>query len=286
MSRVYDDRICALGEGPLWHPELEQLFWFDILGHKLLTRDATGPKDWQFDQMFSAAGWVDGDRLLVASETALWVMDLTSGALDKVTALEGDNPVTRSNDGRTDPWGGFWVGTMGKQAEAGQGAIWRYYRGELRQMFPGITIANAISFPPDRRHAYFADTAKGTVWRVGLDALHGWPKGAPEVFLDLRSAGLSPDGAVCDAAGNLWLALWGASRVACYGPDGAFLRAITVGGRNASCPAFGGPDYSTLFVTTASVDLAPEVLASEPQNGCVFAANADTRGLPEPRVIL
>ena len=121
---------------------------------------------------------------------------------------------------------------------------------------------------------------------MGLDALHGWPKGTSEVFLDLRSAGLHPDGAVCDAEGNLWLAQWGASRVACYGPDGAFRRAIGVGGRHSSCPAFGGAEFSTLFVTTARADLAPEVLAAEPQNGCVFAADAGVRGLPEYQVIL
>jgi sugar lactone lactonase YvrE len=286
MSRIYDDRPCLLGEGALWHPGLKQLFWFDILGRKLLSRDAYGPKDWPLPEMFSAAGWVDEDRLLVASETALWVMDLASGDLDRVTALEGGNPMTRSNDGRADPWGGFWIGTMGKKAEPGMGSIWRYYHGELRRLYDKISITNAISFTPDHRHAHFADTARQTVWRVGLDALNGWPKGEPEVFVDQRAQGLSPDGAVCDAGGNLWIAEWGASRVAAYAPDGSFLRAVSVGGRHASCPAFGGDDYGTLYVTTARQDLSEAVLAEEPQNGCVFAAEAGATGLPEYRVIL
>lgn len=286
MSQIFDDRICQLGEGPLWHPTLGQLFWFDILGKRLLSRASTTPLEWTFEEMFSAAGWIDQDRLLVASETALWVMDLQSGARDKVVALEADNPVTRSNDGRADPWGGFWIGTMGKQAEPGQGSVWRYYRGEMRQLFPGITITNAISFTPDRRHAHFADTAAHKVWRVALDPLHGWPKGTPELFIDHRESGLNPDGAVCDAEGNLWLAEWGASRVACYGPDGAFRQAIAVGGRHSSCPAFGGADLSTLFVTTARVGITPEILSDEPANGCTFAADAPVRGLPEYQVIL
>ena len=286
MSRVYDGRACALGEGPLWHPELGQLFWFDILGKRLLSRAGDTPLDWRFDEMFSAAGWVDRDRLLVASETALWVMDLASGALDQVTALDADNPLTRSNDGRADPYGGFWIGTMGKQAETGLGSIWRYYRGELRRLFPDITIPNAICFSPDRHHAYFADTRKATVWRVGLETFDGWPKGSPEIFLDLSHEKRSPDGAVTDAAGNLWLAEWGASRVACYGPDGVFQRAVPVGGRHSSCPAFGGAEFSTLFVTTARQGLSPEVLAAEPLNGCVFTAESGSRGLPEYRVIL
>lgn len=286
MSRVYDDRPCFLGEGPLWHPERRELFWFDILGRTLMSRDQTGPRAWTFDDLTSAAGWIDRDRLLVASESALWVMDLESGTRDLVTALEADNPMTRSNDGRTDPWGGFWIGTMGKRAEPGAGSIWRYYQGELRRLFPAITISNAISFSPDRRFGFFADSARKIVWKVALDPLHGWPRGETEVFLDLSGGQGDPDGAVFDADGRMWLAEWGASRVAVYGRDGAFQRAITVGGRHSSCPAFGGADFRTLFVTTARVDLSAEVLAAEPLNGCVFAAEAGVKGLPEYQVIL
>lgn len=286
MSRIFDDRPCKLGEGPIWHPGRQQLYWFDILGRRLLTRDAGGPRQWDFAEMASTAGWIDDDRLLVASETALWVMDLESGDWDHVTALEADNPLTRSNDGRADPWGGFWIGTMGKTAQPGMGAIWRYYRGEMRGLFPGITIPNAISFSPDRRFACFADSAERRVWRVALDPLHGWPKGDPQLFIDHGPQGREPDGAVYDADGLLWIAEWGSARVAAYGPDGGFVSAVAVGGRNSSCPAFGGPDYATLFVTSAREGLSADLLAREPDNGCVFAAEPGARGLPEYPVVL
>lgn len=286
MSHLFDNRPCLLGEGPLWHPERNQLFWFDILSRRMLSRDGDQQLDWTFDEFFSAAGWIDRDRLLVASESALWVMDLASGARDRVTGLEADNPLTRSNDGRADPWGGFWIGTMGKKAEAGAGSIWRYYRGELRRLYPEISISNAISFTPDRRFACFADTARRIVWRVALDPLNGWPKGDPEPFIDQSVKGLNPDGAVFDAEGQLWVAEWGASRVACYGPDGAFRRAVAVDARHASCPAFGGKDLVTLYVTSARLDLSDTVLAAEPANGCTYAADPGVRGLPEYQVIL
>lgn len=116
---------------------------------------------------------------------------------------------------------------MGKAAEVGAGAIYRYYRGTLRRLYHGLSIPNAIAFTPDARHAHFSDTVTRKVMRVALDA-EGWPDAAPEVFIDLTAEGLNPDGAVVDAAGVLWLAQWGAGRVAAYGRDGGFLLAVAV----------------------------------------------------------
>lgn len=286
MAEIYDDRPCELGEGPLWHPSRGQLFWFDITGRRLLTRTAAGPGEWRLPEMASAAGWIDDETLLVASETALSTFSLVTGARERVVPLEADNSGTRSNDGRADPWGGFWIGTMGKKEEHGAGAIYRYYRGELRQLYAPITISNAISFTPDRRFAQFADTGRSTVWRVALSEADGWPVGEPEVYLDRSGLDRYPDGAVCDSDGNLWVAEWAGARVTCFAPDGRELRHIAVGGRHSSCPAFGGEGLDTLFVTTARQGLARDTIAAEPQNGCVFSAKAGVTGLPEPRVLL
>ena len=226
MNTVFDDRACELGEGPLWHPERQQLFWFDIIGKRLLTRADDRQDSWTFDEHVSAAGWVDRDTLLVASETGLWRFGVADGDRELIVALEADNPVTRSNDGRADPWGGFWIGTMGKNAEKSAGAIYRYYRGELRQLVPDITISNAICFAPDRSCAYYTDTPTRRIMRWVLDAETGWPVGEAQAFLDLNDAGLNPDGAVVDAGGNLWIAQWGASRVVAYAPDGQFVRDV------------------------------------------------------------
>lgn len=281
MSTVFDDRICELGEGPLWHPERAQLYWFDILGKQLMTRRSEATQSWQFDEHCSAAGWVDRDTLLMASETGLWRFSLETGARDLVTPLEADNSVTRSNDGRADPWGGFWIGSMGKDAQKYAGAIHRYYKGELRTLFTGITVSNAICFAPDRSCAYYTDTHSRRVMRQELDANDGWPVGDPSIFLDLREDGLNPDGAVIDAVGNMWVAQWGASRVAAYSPQGAFLKSVDIGAKQASCPAFGGPDFSTLYVTSAA-----DGLDAGGREGMTFIAENVGKGLPEYQVIL
>ena len=107
MADIFDDRVCALGEGPLWHPERAQFFWFDIVGRKLLSQDQGTVQEWDFDNMASAAGWVDRDHLLIVHEKGLGLLDLNSGTLDPVAGVEAGNHVTRSNDGRADPQGGF-----------------------------------------------------------------------------------------------------------------------------------------------------------------------------------
>lgn len=283
-AQVYDNRLCKLGEGPLWHPERGQLFWFDILNDRLLSQEGGRQLEWRFDRRVSAAGWIDRDTLLVAGAGALLRFDLSSGQSEHLCDLEADKPQNRSNDGRADPFGGFWIGTMGRKSEARAGSIYRYYRGELRRMFPGITIPNAISFSPDGGHAFFADTREKTVWRQKLDG-KGWPAGEPEIFLETRTESLNPDGAVVDSEGHLWVAQWGAGRVARYTPEGNLDQIVSVAASQASCPAFGGPDLTTLFMTTARDDLEEAALRSEPLAGATFTAQTIIRGQAEHRVI-
>ncbi|WP_299724536.1 SMP-30/gluconolactonase/LRE family protein [uncultured Tateyamaria sp.] len=275
---VFDDRACALGEGPLWHPIRNELFWFDIL-NKTLHAKGENRQSWTFDDHVSAAGWVDENTLLMASATGLWRFDIPTGARELVTPLEADNPVTRSNDGRADLQGGFWIGTMGIKAEAYAGSIYRYYRGELRQLFDRITISNAICFAPDGQVAYFCDTFSKQIQKVALDT-DGWPSAEPQVFLDLREDGLNPDGAVVDSLGNLWNAQWGASRMACYAPDGTYLRHVETPAAQTTCPAFGGPEGTTLFATSAADG------TDEAQGGMTFAVDAGVKGQREHQVIL
>lgn len=278
---IFDDRACELGEGPLWHPVRQQLFWFDILNRRLLTRAGDDVQEWHFREMVSAAGWIDRNTLLMASETRLFRFDLGSGVETTLTPLEADNPATRSNDGRADPQGGFWIGTMGKRAEPGAGSIWRYHKGELRRLFAGITISNAICFETDGRHARFADTVTRRVMRVALDA-DGWPKAEPECFLDLEAEGLSPDGAVIDAAGLMWLAEWGAGRVSAYAPDGTRVRSVAFDVPHTSCPALGG---DTLYCTTALQGMDAGARAACPRAGMTFMAAGVAEGQKEHQVL-
>lgn len=283
MSEVFDPTRCELGEGPLWHPAREQFLWFDINKYQLLIREGAQTRVVQFNEHVSAAGWVDGSSVLVASETRLFLFDLDRERSEDVEGLEPDNPLTRSNDGRADPWGGFWIGMMGKDHETAAGAIYRYYKGELRKLYPNISIPNAICFSPNRNYAYYTDTVTHQIMRQALEADRGWPAGDPEVFVDLTSDGLHPDGAVVDAEGKLWCAMFGTGQVIAFSPDGERVTDISFDAPQTTCPAFGGADLTSLYCTSAARDMAKD---DGKPHGAVFVQHEVTRGQAEPRVRL
>ena len=286
-AALHDDRAAELGEGAFWHPGRGQFYWFDILHARLLTRENGAPREFRFPEMVSAMGWISADEAVVAAESGLLRVNLNDGSFTPLAQIEAGQPATRSNDGRADRQGGFWWGTMGKRGgdDPGKGAIWRWYRGEVRKLVPGVTIPNAICFSADGRIAHFADTVEKKVWRLALDA-EGWPTGAPQLWLDLTAEGLNPDGAVICAEGLFWNAQWGAGRVAAYAPDGSFVRAVHVAAPHASCPAFGGAGLDVLHVTTAREGMSAAALAAHPNAGRTFAVPGVGRGLAEPRVLV
>ncbi|ULB11636.1 SMP-30/gluconolactonase/LRE family protein [Cereibacter azotoformans] len=278
---ILDARPCTLGEGAFWHPERREPFWFDIAAGKLLARIRNEPAEWSFGEAVSAAGWIDRDRLLIASETGLWRFAIETGQRERIVALEEDCSGTRSNDGRTDPAGGFWISTMGKDAESGAGAIYRFHEGRISRLFANLTIPNAICFAPDGRRAYFADTPRSCLMTVALDA-EGWPLGEPALFAHLP--GLSPDGAVTDAEGGIWSAQWGAGRVARYRPDGRFDRALDLPAPQVTCPCL--TEGGRMIVTSAREGMSEAALMDHPLSGQTFELEAGVEGVPAPRLRL
>ncbi len=277
---------CDLGEGPLWHPKLESLFWFDINAFKMFNWKDDKLKVWSFSEPVSAAGWVDEESLIVATASSLIRLSLASDNRTVLVDLEADMPHTRSNDGRADPWGGFWIGTMGLSAEKEAGSIYRFYKGQLKKLHQNLTIPNSICFSPDKKFVYFADTRQEKIWRQNLDLDSGWPINEPTVFIDFRAQGLHPDGSVCDSEGFLWNAQYGASRLARYSPEGCLDRVENFPASQVTCPAFGGESYNTIFVTSACQGLNDEDLIVEPLAGKVFHFESDAVGLAEHKVEL
>ena len=285
---ILSDIACHLGEGPTYDPLSGKLFWFDIRGRKLLEKAMPDGAVIVHDlpEMASALGVIDAERQLLVTETGLYLRNVRSGALTLHAPIEGDNPATRSNDSRVHPCGAFWIGTMGKAEEKQAGAIYWFFKGELRVLFPGITIPNSICFSPDGATAYFTDTDLNLLMRVACDPATGLPRGEPKVFFDQSGGKGGLDGSVVDADGNLWNARWGAASLDTYSPDGKRIRSIAMPAVQASCPAFVGPKADRIAVTSAWQGHDAQARDSDPQAGKTFLVDLPVNGRHEPRVIL
>ncbi len=278
---VFDTYKCILGEGAFWHPKLNQFFWFDIEGKKLFTKSNHKTKIWPFKEMPSACSWIDNEHLLIAFESSLSTFNIVTEKIELIVNLEKDNNFTRSNDGRADPWGGFWIGTMGKKLEKGLGKIYRFFKGEIHELYSKVSIPNSICFSPGKEFAYYTDTSSQKIMRVNLDK-EGWPKGEAKIFVDLTIENLNPDGSVVDSSGCLWNAQWGAGRVAKYSSEGKFINSINLPAFQTTCPAFGGADCNYLFVTSALIDITHP----RDTDGQTFVGKLDIIGQKEYKVTL
>jgi sugar lactone lactonase YvrE len=278
---------CHLGEGPTYDATTDTAWWFDIVERRLFeARLDTGRTTiHSLGVMGSALGRIDAHRQLLVADDGLYVRDVADERMTLYRPLEADNAATRSNDARVHPSGTFWIGTMGRQAERGLGAIYALHRGELSRLYDRITIPNAICFSPDGTIGYFADTGKNVLFRVDLDAATGLPRGAP-VALVTRGGGGGIDGAVVDADGLIWNARWGGGCIDVYSPQGEHLRSLRVPARQSSCPAFVGPDFSRLLVTSAWQGMAEDAKRADPDHGRTFVLDVAARGRPEPDVKL
>jgi sugar lactone lactonase len=286
-TSILCDERCHLGEGPTYDAATDTAWWVDILNGRLFEAHLGSGQAHihELGRMASALARIDAGRQLIAAEDGLYIRSVADGSLVLYRPLEADSPGTRSNDARVHASGTFWIGTMGRRAEAGAGAIYALYRGDVLRLFAGITIPNAICFSPDGVLGYFADTATNVLYRVLLNPLNGLPRGAPEVLLRHRGVG-GLDGAVVDGDGLIWNARWGGGCVDVYSPQGVHLRCLHVPARQASCPAFVGPDLSRLLVTSAWQDMDEAARAADPEHGRTFVIEAAARGRAEPDVKL
>lgn len=286
-TTLFADHIAELGEGPGYDPLTGHVWWFDILGHKLIERnwDSGVLQEHDLGMKASALAVIDRERQLIVSEHGLFIRERANGKLTLHHPLEADNAVTRSNDARVHPSGAFWIGTMGKKAEKEAGSIWWYSEGQVKKLFSDITITNSISFSPDGKIAYFADTDRNIIWRVDTDPETGLPTSGKSVFHHRTEQG-GVDGSVVDGEGTLWNACWGANALNAYSPQGRLIRSIALPVSQPSCPAFVGPDASVMIVTSAREGMDDATREADPHAGKVVLLDLTVSGRHDPPVRL
>lgn len=278
--------VCALGESPVWDARLERLWWVDINGRVVWSVDPDGG-DARGLGLAGRPGCLaltpDPEALIVAVEQEVIRLWWRSGHQEIIARLPGAAPTVRLNDGRVDAWGRLWTGTMHvpSSARLARGCLYRIDPdGSVQVIEEEVGVVNGLAFSPDGGTLYFADTHRSLVWRYPLNGGKDDP-GPREVFLDWQAAGLPgrPDGACVDANGDYWCAgVYGKAVVRVH-PDGTVAAVTEVPLQRPTCPAFGGADLTTMWVT--SIGSAAPGDGDGPEEGRLIRWEGAGRGLPE-----
>lgn len=279
-----------LGESPFWHPDEAALYWCDIPG-KTLNRycpAATRHDQWHFDcEPASCAPLIGGD-LLLAMRDGLWRFSPATGQRS-LLAPPPYNPATeRFNDGKADPQGRFWVGTIYEPRDPPLAALYCWGAGGLARMAGNITVSNGLAFSPDGHTLYWSDTKAHRVHAFDLDPVVGslsrqrvfaqFP--AKQADQNLDSYGGRPDGAAMDSEGAYWCAMFEGQRLLRLAPSGEVLNELRLPVRCATMPCFGDADLKTLYVTTARENRPADELATQALAGRVLRLRVAVPGLP------
>ncbi|ANK76284.1 MULTISPECIES: SMP-30/gluconolactonase/LRE family protein [Ensifer] len=276
------------GEGAVWSAEEAALYWTDI-NRFLIHRydEATcAVRTWLFDEPVVAISLTreDGRLLIALGSKLIWWWPETDRRQDHGFVLPG-SPRVRLNDGRADPLGNFWVGSMknnvlpdGQLGDVapGEGILYRIAPdGTVTEWRHGLGISNTLCWSPDRSTFYFGDTLANEIYAFDYHAVDGSISGERPFFTGFDLG--APDGSAIDSEGFLWNCRYGGGCIARVAPDGSLAETIDMPITNITTCTFGGADLKTLYITTAGAGPA-ERLA-----GSLYAMRVTVAGMPENR---
>ena len=268
---------AELGEGPVWDGRTGTLVFVDVKGRKVWRwRPNSEPVAKDVGEPVGFAVLTpDRDVLLVGLKTGVARLDLRSGALETLLRPEPDLPGNRLNDAAVGPDGSLYFGSMDDAEGEPTGSFYRWSPAGLSTFGEKAVVTNGPAIDAERRLLYCADSQNGLVFRHALG-----PDGTPgerELFVRFEEGWGHPDGMAVDAEGHVWIAHFGDSRVTRFSPDGRPELIVPVPTAQVTKPAFGGPDLTTLFVTTAARGRDPAI---DPMAGHVYAFEVGIRGVP------
>jgi sugar lactone lactonase YvrE len=270
---------CAneLGEGALWCPLEDRLWWIDIQKPTLWRWQPGGAvQHWPLPKPPGSFALRKDGGFLFAFRSGLATLDKPGAEVKWLPGLEpGDE---RFNDGKCDRAGRFWAGTMDRKLGSPIGRLYRVGTDfKVEPMDRGFTISNGIGWSPDDRTMYFTDTPSRRIYRYDFDAASGTIANR-RVFVEVDPGHGGPDGMTVDSQGCVWSAQFDRWCVNRYDPDGKLERSVRLPVQRPTTCMFGGPNLDTLYVTSAAMGLAGQENA-----GGLFALDPGVRGLPEPR---
>ena len=275
-----------LGEGVLWDPDEQVLYWLDILGRTVFRYDPVEDTHQRYDvgTRFTVLGLREHGGFVVGTADGLAYWDPERLQLNPIADPTASQPQVRFNDGAVDPLGNFWAGTMNEVDEKrAEGVLYRLDPdGTIREMGTGFTVSNGIGWSPDGETMYFTDTQRRSILAFDFDLETGLIDNR-RVFVEVPPDRGFPDGLTVDGEGFVWSAGWGGWCLTRYAPTGEVERQVRLPVSNVTSCAFGGADLDELYITSARVTLSDDDLAAQPLAGDLFRLKTGVQGQKEYR---
>lgn len=275
---------AELGEGPRWHAGERRLYWVDIACNELHRLDPKTGRDEcrMFDAPVGCFAFVDSGGLLLAMKDGFALLSDFHGDPEPFgPQIFAGKPDLRFNDGRTDPQGRFWAGSVNMAKSAHNAALYRLDGdGSVTEMEGGMLTCNGAAFSPDGLRFFHADTPSHAVRLYDFDGQAGTIANS-RIFHQFPMGAGRPDGASVDAEGCYWTALFDGGCVVRLSPSGERLAEVFLPAQRPTMLCFGGSDFRTAFVTTARTGLSAEALEQDPLSGSIFSFQVDVPGLAE-----
>ena len=274
---------AQLGEGALWHQKEQLLYWVDIEGKELHLYDPATGQDREIPvgaRIGTVVPTQDG-QALVALQNGIHLLHLDSEKLTLVDNPLRGTPSLRFNDGKVDPAGRFWVGSMHLDGKKNAAALYRLnHDGTVQQVLDDISISNGIVWSANRKTMYYIDTPTRTIKAYDYDDATG-DLSNPRVVVEVPEEAGFPDGMSIDAEGKLWVAHYGGHSVIRWDPNnGRMMQKVELPAPNVTSCAFGGENLDVLYITTAREGLSEEQLREYPLSGGLFRVSPGVRGVP------
>jgi D-xylonolactonase len=276
--QVIGDQRCRLGEGPLWSPREDALYWVDILAPRLHRYSLTSARvtSWEMPEKI---GWIveraDRPGFIAGFQSGFYELTLDPVARKLIVDPEPNLPDNRMNDAKVDSFGRLWAGTMDCEIRTDSGSLYCLDPDlTVTRRDTGYLVTNGPAFGAHGECMYHTDTGRRVVYRFDLAA--DGQLGPKTEFLRFAEDWGGPDGMTVDSNGGVWIAHWGASRVSRFEPDGTLDRFIRLPASQITSCTFAGRDLDRLFVTSAA-DGKPD----EPLAGALFEVDPEgAKGLP------
>ena len=289
MSREVQVRVpvnALVGEGPIWDERKSVLWWIDITSSKLHAFDPRTGRNASWDtgqHVGTVVPWKD-DTVLLALRNGFGSFCLDTGTVRILNDPESNQPGNRFNDGKCDPTGRFWAGTMAYENPARQGSLYRMDTDfQVTKVLGGIGISNGIVWSLDHRTLYYIDSLSYKVRAWDFEPETG-AMAREQVILHVAPEFGLPDGMTIDAEGMLWVAFYGGGKVCrVHCASGEILETIELPVPAITACAFGDDALDTLYITSAAQNMTAEEIAAAPQSGNLFSVKTGVEGVPADR---